>query len=135
MAVVTLNQEKNGIEIRFENKPESSVIEALKAHDFRWSSKQHMWYAKQDSSRLSFAASLGDVSSDARNDIKNNKKGNKLDLWALTRTDEIRNNYAETKLHNVKEIAKIIRTHIKSRFPMCKFSVRSDYNSDRKSVV
>ena len=35
MAVVTLNQEKNGIEIRFENKPESSVIEALKAHDFR----------------------------------------------------------------------------------------------------
>lgn len=129
MAVVTLNQEKNGIEIRFENKPESSVIEALKAHGFRWSSKQHMWYAKQDSSRLSFAASLSDVSSGSRNDIKNNEKGNKLDLWALTRTDEIRNNYAETKLHNVKEIAKIIRTHIKSRFPMCKFSVRSDYNS------
>lgn len=129
MAVVTLNQEKNGIEIRFENKPESSVIEALKENGFRWSSKQHMWYAKQDSSRLSFASSLDAVSDSARNSIKNNEKENKIDLWALTRTDEIKDNYAETKLHNVKEIAKIIRTHIKSRFPMCRFSVRSDYNS------
>lgn len=129
MAVVNLNQEKNGIEIRFDGKPDSSVIDALKANGFRWSGKQKMWYAKQDAARLSFASSLGAISSGTKDNIKNNRENNKIDLWALTRTDEIKNNYVETKLHDVKEIAKIIRNHIKSRFPMCKFSVRSDYNS------
>ena len=33
------------------------------------------------------------------------------------------------KILDTKEIAAIVRKHIKPRFPMCKFSVRSDYNS------
>ena len=44
---VTLNNEKNGIEIRFEGKPAAEIIESLKANGFRWSNKQKMWYAKQ----------------------------------------------------------------------------------------
>jgi hypothetical protein len=51
------------------------------------------------------------------------------DLWELTRTDNIANNYELYKIFDVKKIASIIRKHIKPRFPMCKFSIRSTYNS------
>ena len=51
-------------------------------------------------------------------------------LWKCqTRTDRIPNNFEIYKIINTKEIASIVRKHIKSRFPMCKFSVRGDYNS------
>lgn len=47
------------------------------------------------------------------------------DLWEMTRTDDI--------LHQInyhtKEIATEIRKHLRARFPMCKWSVTSDYNS------
>ena len=127
-ATITLNPEKSGIEIRFTVKPDPSVIGAMKEHGFRWSGKQKMWYARQDDARLAFAQTIGAINDENKN---NEKKDNErtIDLWALTRTDSIINNYAETHLSNVKEIARIIRDHIKRRFPMCRWSVRSDYNS------
>ena len=37
---------KDGIEIRFgDSKPTEQVRDLLKAHGYRWSSKQKMWYA------------------------------------------------------------------------------------------
>ena len=127
-AAITLNSEKSGIEIRFTVKPDSSVIEAMKAHGFRWSVKQKMWYARQDDARLAFAQTIGAINGESKNNEMKSEEGT-FDLWALTRTDSIINNYAETHLSNVKEIARIIRDHIKRRFPMCRWSVRSDYNS------
>ena len=55
MANVTMNNEKNGIEIRFNTKPAQEVIDALKANKFRWSTKQKMWYAKQTEETIEFA--------------------------------------------------------------------------------
>lgn len=55
---VELNEEFNGIEIRFSEKPEPEVIAKLKAHSFRWHMRKKMWYAKQTPSRLDFANKL-----------------------------------------------------------------------------
>lgn len=120
LANVTLNEAKRGIEIKFDCKPELAIITALKEYGFRWSGKQKLWYAKQSNERLSFAETIGTVSG-----TMNCNENNNYNLWDMTKTDGIENNYAKTKLHNEKEIAKIIRNHIKSRFPMGKWSVTS----------
>ena len=125
---VILNEEKNGIEIRFDGKPEAEVIESLKSNGFRWSGKQKMWFAKQTDERIQFANSLngGEVVSSM---AKNKTEKQAYDLWEMTRTEDIPNNFELHKIYDTKEIAAIVRKHIKPRFPMCKFSVRSDYNS------
>lgn len=125
---VTLNNEKNGIEVRFGGKPEAEVIESLKSYGFRWSSKQKIWYAKQTDERIQFANSLngGEVISSV---VKDKTEKQPYDLWEMTRTEGIGNNFALHKIYDTKEIAAIVRKHIKPRFPMCKFSVKSDYNS------
>lgn len=126
MATITINNEKNGIEIRFDVKPESSIITALKENGFRWSGKQKMWYAKQNSDRISFAEGLGEISLSIKNKTKKQENYN---LWEMTRTDSIEDNYSKYRIHSTKEIAAIIRKHLRARFNMCKWSVISDYNS------
>lgn len=125
---IVMNSEKNGIEIRFGGKPAAEIIESLKANGFRWSGKQKMWYAKQTEETITFANSLnnGEPISSV---VKNKTEQNKYDLWEMTRTSGIGNNYEKYHILDTKEIAAIIRKHIKPRFPMCKFSVKSDYNS------
>lgn len=125
---IALNEEKNGIELRFDGKPEAEVIEALKSNGFRWSGKQKMWFAKQTDERIQFVNSLngGEVISSM---AKNKAKKQVYDLWDITRTDGIPNNFELYKIYDTKEIAAIVRKHIKPRFPMCKFSVKSDHNS------
>ena len=54
MTTITMNSDKNGIEIRFDSKPSSEVLDGLKENGFRWSGKQKMWYAKQSEATLSF---------------------------------------------------------------------------------
>lgn len=126
MATITMNNEKNGIEIRFDGKPESSIIVALKENGFRWSGKQKMWYAKQSADRISFAESLGEFSSPIKNKAEQHEKYN---LWEMTRTDGIEDNYSKYHIYSTKEIAAIIRKNLRARFPMCKWSITSDYNS------
>lgn len=132
MTTITMNNEKNGIEIRFDGKPESSIIAALKENGFRWSGKQKMWYAKQSADRISFAEGLGEFSSSVKNKVEQHEKYN---LWEMTRTDEIEDNYGKYHIHSTKEIAAIIRKHLRTRFPMCKWSITSDYNSIRIDLL
>lgn len=56
--VVTRNREQNGIEIRFSRKPSEAVRAALKAHGFRWSGRQSLWYARYSEPTWAFALSL-----------------------------------------------------------------------------
>lgn len=132
MTTITMNNEKNGIEIRFDGKPESSIIAALKENGFRWSGKQKMWYAKQSADRISFAEGLGEFSSSVKNKVEQHEKYN---LWEMTRTDGIEDNYSKYHIHSTKEIAAIIRKHLRVRFPMCKWSITSDYNSIRIDLL
>jgi len=56
---VVLNEEKNGIEISFTEKPEPEVIEELKSNGFRWSRfSGGKWWAKQTPETIAYAESL-----------------------------------------------------------------------------
>lgn len=138
MMNVTLNNEKNGIEVRFDSKPESSVLENLKANGFHWSGKQHMWYAKQTEERMEFVKSISDGDFSTTNN-KTEKHANEYNLFALTRTDSIVANpgyihsYEGGYCEAVKSIAALIRKEFK-KFPMVKASVRVDHH-DRIDVT
>ena len=100
---VILNEEKNGIEIRFDGKPEAEVIESLKSNGFRWSGKQKMWFAKQTDERIQFANSLngGEVVSSM---AKNKTEKQAYDLWEMTRTEDIPNNFEIHKtIHRITQ--------------------------------
>lgn len=127
---VFYNQEKNGIEVRFVEKPETVVLACLKANGFRWSNRQKMWYASKNDQTVDAIKSLseGVISFDC----KNNTENKEYNLFAMTRTDSIGNNV--DKDADIKSIAVLVRKHIKPRFPMCRFSVTSDYNSINVSI-
>lgn len=55
---IVLNEEKNGVEIYFNEKPGEDVRNNLKSHGFRWSKFNRCWYAKQNEDTLNFANSL-----------------------------------------------------------------------------
>lgn len=53
-----LNEEKNGVEIYFSDKPDQKILESLKANGFRWSRYKKCWYAKQNENTISLAKNL-----------------------------------------------------------------------------
>lgn len=129
MTSMVLNQELNGVELYFGEKPVQTIINNLKAIGFRWNGKKLCWYAKQNEETVAEAQKLvnGEVAAvtETIKEVKANKVNNKIVLWNLTRCEEFKvdNNKA------TKEIAAEVRKHVKARFPFCKFSVTSDYNS------
>lgn len=123
MCNVTFNEEKNGIELRFDSKPTKEVLESIKGAGFHWSNRQKMWYAKRTDERMELVKSLTDGTTNTEKVITDTV----IDLWALTRTDNI-GEHPEENLET-KEAAAIIRKHLRSRFPMFKFSVTSDFDS------
>ncbi|MBI6005864.1 hypothetical protein H8J86_07850 [Clostridium perfringens] len=68
---VTYNEEKNGIEVKFNTKPAQEVINDLKANGFRWHSIKKIWYAKQTKERREFVNNL--ISSNKDNLSTENK--------------------------------------------------------------
>lgn len=131
MLNITLNNDKNGIELRFDQKPSAGVLEAIKGAGFRWSGKQKMWYAKQSETTIAIANELAKSEGFFIPDEELNQKKNEIyDLWALTRTEGIENHFEKYHIYDNKEIAAQIRKHLRERFPMCKWSVTKDgYNS------
>lgn len=57
-ATYKLNEEKNGIEIYFTDKPEEETRNLLKANGFRWSKYNKCWYAKQSEKTIQLAEQL-----------------------------------------------------------------------------
>jgi len=54
----SLNQELNGIEIYFDEKPEATQLATLKASKWRWNGKKLCWYTKQSPEALTLAEAL-----------------------------------------------------------------------------
>lgn len=68
---VVLNEEKNGIEISFAEKPESEIIEELKSNGFRWSRfNGGKWWAKQSSETIAYAESLAVSNDDSQSVVQ-----------------------------------------------------------------
>lgn len=61
MTTMTMNNEKNGIEIRFDTKPIQGTLEALKRNGFRWHSQKKLWYAKQSPERIELARQIVNI--------------------------------------------------------------------------
>ena len=58
-AQVWLNNEKNGVEIKFSDKPPASIRDRLKENGWRWSSRNKLWYHHQNGgSHLDFAREI-----------------------------------------------------------------------------
>lgn len=55
---MTENDAKDGVELKFSEKPAKGVRESLMAHGFRFSTRQQLWYARRSPGRLEFARSL-----------------------------------------------------------------------------
>lgn len=55
---VTENEQKDGVEVKFANKPDHSVLDSMKGHGFRWSKFQKLWYARRSPETLEFAYGL-----------------------------------------------------------------------------
>lgn len=53
-----LNNDKNGVEIRFTDKPSDKVRGEMKALGFRWSNYNGVWYAKQSEETIAYAKKL-----------------------------------------------------------------------------
>lgn len=55
---VTENAERDGVELKFPDKPDASTRATLKAVGFRWSRRQGLWYAKRREATLYLAYTL-----------------------------------------------------------------------------
>lgn len=55
---VTMNDDKNGVEIRFPEKPDQAILDKLKANGWRWSRFNNCWYHKQNDQNIEFANKL-----------------------------------------------------------------------------
>jgi hypothetical protein len=55
---VAENEGKDGVEVKFAEKPEQSVLEQMKTQGFRWSKFQKLWYARRSPETLTFAYGL-----------------------------------------------------------------------------
>lgn len=55
---VNYNTEKNGIELKFSDKPAAEVLAQLHENGFRWSKYQKIWYAKDIKERREFIKTL-----------------------------------------------------------------------------
>lgn len=61
MNTYTLNQELNGIEISFDQKPDTDTLNSLKSAGYRWHRVKKVWYAKQTADRLTLAKSMAEL--------------------------------------------------------------------------
>jgi len=64
-AVVAYNEERDGIELTFHDKPGEAVRARMKAAGFRWSKRQGLWYARHSDVRMALAHELAGTTEDA----------------------------------------------------------------------
>lgn len=142
---ISRNEEKNGIEIRFSGIPAAEVRDELKAHGFRWSRFGGCWYHHFTAEAEAFAERLksgglavSNATEEAKKTMRTRKSAELLPLWDRCNIDalpcygsdnELKREAREQARKNGssydKEAAKIIRAHLRKRFPECKFSVIS----------
>lgn len=60
LATYERNDEHNGIEIKFTEKPDAATLDTLKAEGFRWHKARRVWYAKQTAERLTLAQQIAE---------------------------------------------------------------------------
>ena len=70
---IIYNEEKNGIEVKFNTKPAQEVINDLKTNGFRWHRVKKVWYAKQTDERINYINTTFEI-----NQINDEKEVNNI---------------------------------------------------------
>jgi len=138
MTKLLLNDQLKGVELYFEGKPEQTILDGLKSNGFRWHNGKKCWYAKQSEKTMAEAQKHTLEQSAEQTQLKpltlvapvvkspkEVKNNILLPLWDLTQWSDIQ---VDNK-QGTKSIATEMRKHVRTRFPMCKFSITSDYSS------
>ncbi len=120
-----VNEKVNKVELKFDGVPSAEIRAIIKEHGFWWSSRKKMWSARiNDVTR-----NIGNLIPDMEGKIEVHELPT-FDLWEATRIDDNLNNLTEeNKYEPLKNVTALIRKHLKERFPMCKFSVRTEGHS------
>lgn len=63
--LVTENEERDGVEIKFAGKPSEETRNILKKNKFRWHGKEKKWYAKRNEQTLETARKIQGLYADA----------------------------------------------------------------------
>lgn len=90
---VKFNEDKNGIELYFDSKPNAELLEKIKSNGFRWSKYQKMWYAKDNQERRSFLIDLGLLQAEnveEKEEIKTSLPSETVEKIELLEIDDIK---------------------------------------------
>lgn len=105
---VELNEDKNGVEIYFSNKPSEEVRNNLKSHGFRWLKYNKCWYAKQSEDTLNFANSLLPKEDDKINDLSEDLPTADLsNIDSVNEDEELEKAFNDSEYLALKEDIKI----------------------------
>lgn len=106
MTMYKINQELDGIEIIFTEKPEAATLDALKSAGFRWHRAKKLWYAKNTAERMALVEKIAD----GQQTTTEAPKAAKVDMINL-------DNLGENRPANFygAELAKAIREDMKRR--------------------
>ena len=128
-----LNNELNGVEIYFNNKPLKEILVNLKAEGFRWNGKKLCWYAKQSPNTIQTAEALANGQQATTDTPQATPKAtNKKAISLVDRlqfvpgtTDTSKYNYHTVGSNytglSTKETAAEVRKQLKKQFPEVKF--------------
>lgn len=91
---VVLNEEKNGVELYFNNKPSEEIRNNLKANGFRWSKFNECWFTKQSDKTIGFANSLANTTLEEIKEVSKEYKEQ--------RQDDIKNRLVEIDIEDIE---------------------------------
>ncbi|MCY7542485.1 hypothetical protein P9173_09390 [Bacillus safensis] len=131
-AELKINDELNGIELYFDNKPGNETLTHLKSNGFRYSGFKKCWWSKRTNESLEVANNITKnkiTYIEKKNQNKEVKK-NEFNLWNATQWTPFEVN----KEQDVKLISKEIKKHLTKRFPGFNFSVRTGGNHMYNSI-
>ena len=92
---LTVNNRMHGIELRFEKTLNDSQLAELKNAGFKWSKRQQMWYAYQDSKSVEYATTLVEYYENTMSAQEFNREVEK-ELEKIIAEDNIQNEIPET---------------------------------------
>ena len=81
---INMNEELNGVELTFSQKPDTRILTTLKDAGFRWHRVKKVWYAKRSETTLQVIAELKEGSwgtnrDDAKRDRETGRKRETID--------------------------------------------------------
>lgn len=138
---LVLNNEHNGIELYFGEKPSKNILEMLKANKFRWHNVKKCWYAKNTENNMLVAENInnGKIEIKVQDKVKENELGIKVgDIFYMSWGYEQTNvDFFRVKALRGKTQVILQEVNLEMTQDKCVSGMSSDrkYNSKNYSLV